>query len=145
MRRKGSMEDTKNLTGNIREELQALTSSVADVIQTLRKLREPVIESGNQPRVIDRVESISGMMAEIIQDISLLRKTLPATYFKNRSKIRDTINSLDIKAQRNLENASKTLNNLRVQNSGSHEFEQAVELMEEIEQRLLNFMEVHGD
>ncbi len=138
------MEDTKNLTGNIREELQALTSSIADVIQTLRKLREPVIESGDQPRVIDRVESISGMMAEIIREISTLRKTLPATYFKNRSKIRDTINSLDIKAQRNLENASKALNNLRVQDSGSSEFEQAVKSMEDIEQRLLNFTQVYG-
>jgi methyl-accepting chemotaxis protein len=144
MRRKGNMEDTKNLTGNIQGELQAVTASVADVIQTLSKLREPVDESGDQPRVIERVESITGMMAEIIQDISLLRKTLPATYFKNRSKIRDTINSLDIKAQRNLENASETLNNLRVRDTGSHELEQAVKLMEEIEQRLLNFMEVYG-
>jgi len=155
------MEDTKDLVGKIQAELQGLTSSITDVVQTFKKMQEPIAESRQKVpeatmqlekitaqteeaahQMIDKVESISKISDEIVQEIADLRKALPSTYFKNRSKIRDTVSRIEEKAQQNLDDAFVILNALQFQDITSQQVHHASTLMEEIEQRLFHLLAV---
>ncbi|MBD3217093.1 MAG: hypothetical protein GF310_02365 [candidate division Zixibacteria bacterium] len=155
------MEDTKDLVSKIQAELQGLTTSITDVVQTFKKMQEPIAESRQKVpeatvqlekiteqtaeathQMIDRVENITKITDEIVQEIGVLRKTLPATYFKNRSKIRDTVNGIEEKAQQNLDDALVILNALQFQDITSQQVHHASTLMEEIEDRLHHLLDV---
>ncbi len=155
------MEDTKDLVGKIQEELQGLTDSITDVVQTFKKMQAPISESREKVpqatqqlekiteqteeaahQMIDKVESISRISDEIVQEIADLRQALPATYFKNRSRIRDKVSSIEAKAQQNLDDAFVILNALQFQDITSQQVHHASSLMEEIENRLHQLLDV---
>jgi chemotaxis protein CheZ len=153
------MQTTKELVSKIQDELQGLTTTVSDVVLTFKKLQDPIEESrarvpqatmqlekitaqteqaANQ--MIDMVECITNISDQIVQEIGQLRRALPATYFKNRSIVRDTVNSIETKAQQNLDDAYVILNALQFQDITSQQVQHASSLMEEIENRLRNLM-----
>lgn len=155
------MQTTKAIVSKIQDELQGLTSTISDVVQTFKKLRDPIEESrarvpqatqqlekinaqteqaANQ--MIDMVECITNISDEIVREIGQLRRALPATYFKNRSVVRDTVNSIEAKAQQNLDDAYVILNALQFQDITSQQVQHASTLMEEIENRLRNLMAI---
>jgi len=155
------MEDTKDMVGKIQEELQGLTDSITDVVKTFKKMQTPIAESREKVpqatqqlekitmqteeaahQMIDKVESISRFSEEIVDEISELRQALPATYFKNRSRIRDKVNSIEAKAQQNLDDAFVILNALQFQDITTQQVHHASSLMEEIENRLYQLLDV---
>lgn len=155
------MENTKLLVTKIQDEIKELTDSINDVVGTFKKMQAPLAESQAKvpeatqqlekiteqtenatQQVIDRVESISNISEDIVNEIGVLRKALPATYFKNRSKIRDTIGNIEGKAQQNLDDAFLILNALQFQDITSQQIHQASVLMEEVEQKLQNLLSV---
>lgn len=155
------MENTKELVTRIQDEIKELTSSINDVVGTFKKMQEPLAESQAKvpeatqqlekitqqtesatQQVIDRVESISTISEDIVNEITILRKALPSTYFKNRSKIRDTISHIEEKAQQNLDDAFLILNALQFQDITSQQVHHASVLMEEVEQKLHNLLSV---
>jgi chemotaxis regulatin CheY-phosphate phosphatase CheZ len=155
------MENTKLLVTKIQDEIKELTDSINEVVTTFKKMQAPLAESQSKvpeatkqlekiseqtetatQQVIDRVESISTISEDIVNGIAVLRKALPATYFKNRSKIRDTIGSIETKAQQNLDDAFLILNALQFQDITSQQIHHASVLMEEVEQKLQNLLAV---
>jgi chemotaxis protein CheZ len=153
------MQTTKELVSKIQDELQGLTTTVSDVVLTFKKLQDPIEESRARVpqatmqlekitaqteqatnQVIDMVENITNISDQVVQEIGQLRHALPATYFKNRSVVRDTVNSIETKAQQNLDNAYVILNALQFQDITSQQVQHASTLMEEIENRLRNLM-----
>jgi chemotaxis regulatin CheY-phosphate phosphatase CheZ len=155
------MNSTKALVSSIQDELKGLTGAIGEVMTTFKKMQEPIAESRQKVpeatkqlekiseqteeaahQMIDKVESISKVSEEIVSDITVLRKTLPATYFKNRSKIRDTVNAIDEKSQQNLDDAFVILNALQFQDITTQQIQHASTLMEEIENRLHHILAV---
>jgi chemotaxis regulatin CheY-phosphate phosphatase CheZ len=155
------MEDSKDLMVKIKEELRGLTSSITGAVQSLRKMQEPIAESGKRVpeatmqlekitepteeaahQMIDKVESISRVSEEVVQEIANLRKALPSTYFKNRSKIRDTVNRIEEKAQRNLDDVFAIVNALQSQAVTAQNVQYALSMMEKTEQRLYNLQAI---
>jgi len=155
------MQEAKMLVNKIQGELKGLMDSVSDVVNTFKKMQDPIAESREKVpqatrqlekitqqteqathRMIDTVESISKISDEIVREISDLRKALPATYFKNRSRIRDTVNSIESKARQNQDDAFVILNALQFQDITSQQVQHASTLLEEIEQRLHHILAV---
>ncbi|HER00336.1 MAG TPA: hypothetical protein ENO22_13430 [candidate division Zixibacteria bacterium] len=155
------MQEIKDLAGKIQTELQSLTSSVSDVVQNFTRMQEPDARSkkqdgAKQPQIeeiteksaapiqqtMERVENLMKITDDIVQEIGTLRKALPATYFKNRSKIRDTVNAIEEKALQNLEEAFAAFDALQLQDSMSQRILDAAARMEEIKKRLHQLLEL---
>jgi hypothetical protein len=157
------MQQIKDLAGKIHAELQNLTGSVSDVVQDFKNMHAPGPElskndgkKGSQTeetsgdtaaptqQMMERVENLMKITDDMVQEIGILRKALPATYFKNRSKIRDTFNKVEEKALQNMEEAFAVFDVLQRQGSMPRQIAETAAKMEEIRlgmQKLLGLFE----
>jgi hypothetical protein len=73
----------------------------------------------------------------VVQDLKLLRKALPATYFKNRSKIRDTLEGLEAKAVRSRQSVFSIMDGLQFLDMASRQTGSISHILKEVETRLV--------
>ncbi|NIP43131.1 MAG: hypothetical protein GWO41_02715 [candidate division Zixibacteria bacterium] len=161
------MQQIKDLAGKIHAELQNLTGSVNDVVQDFKNIQAPGPElrktdgeSGSQTeetsgdtaaptqQIMERVENLMKITDGMVQEISTLRKALPATYFKNRSKIRDTFNKIEETALQNMEEAFAVFDALQALDTAPHQVAGTAAKMEGIRkglQQLLDLIEKTED
>ena len=157
------MQQIKDLAGKIHAELQNLTGSVSDVVQDFKNMQAPDPDlrksdgkKGSQTeetsgdtaaltqQMVERVENLMKITDDMVHEIGILRKALPATYFKNRSKIRDTFNKVEEKALQNMEEAFAVFDILQRQDCMPQQIADTAAKMEEIRlgmQKLLGLFE----
>ena len=152
-----SQQQTKAL--DIHSELKELTVSIQEMVKSFRQLQSPIEESRQRVpeassqlekinkqteeathRVLDMVEEITNDTADIVQDLKVLRRALPATYFKNRSKVRDTFERIQIKAERGQDRAFAIMDALQFQDITSQQMDHAAHLLDEVETKLHSVM-----
>jgi hypothetical protein len=73
----------------------------------------------NNYHVLDLVQEYASHTSDILRDLKALRKALPATYFKNRSKIRDAFERLEQASGKCQENAYAIIDTLQSRQIGS--------------------------
>jgi len=144
---------------DIHSELKELTVSIQEMVKSFRHLQSPIEESRMRVpeatsqlekitkqteeathRVLDMVEEITNDAADMVQDLKVLRKALPATYFKNRSKVRDTFERIQLKAERGQDRAFAIMDALQFQDITSQQMDHAAHLLDEVETKLHSVM-----
>ena len=149
------MSEPVMVSSKIHEEIKDLTSSIDEMVESFKGLQKPIEESRKQVpeatvqlerinsqteeathRVLDMVEQITNDAGDLLQDLSILRKSLPATYFKNRSKVRDAFERIKKTATSNQEKAFAIMDALQFQDITSQQIEHTAHLLEEVETKL---------
>jgi chemotaxis protein CheZ len=156
-------EDSK-VPRRIHEELGELTKSIDEMIKAFRRLQNPIEESRqrvpmatmqleriNQQteeathKVLDMVEEITKDAGNIVQDLKTLRRALPATYFRNRSGIRDTFERIEQTANKSQDNAFAIMDALQFQDITAQQMEHTAHLLDEVETKLHSVRGLFGD
>ena len=155
------MEDTRELVNEIQDELQNLTSSISEVVDSIHKLTGPITESQKKVpqaalqlekinlqteeathRMIDKTESISNAANEIFADLEMLKNELPDEYLKQNPNIQRVIQSIRNKVRRNMEDTEVIQNSLQFQDITSQQISYASTLIDEIEGKLYHLLRV---
>ena len=139
----------------IHEEIRSLTESIDQMVESFKSLQKPIEESRKRVpeatvqlerintqteeathRVLDMVEQITNDAGDMVHDLSALRKALPATYFKNRSKVRDVFEQIEKTALSCQENAFAIMDALQFQDITAQQMEHTAHLLDEVESKL---------
>jgi hypothetical protein len=142
------------------EGIKSIRESVDVMVRHLKQQRETTPESGRrvsgatgQPEkisgqteepthlILDLVEHLSNDIGDVVRDLKVLRKALPATYFKNRSKIRDTFERMESSTGMCHDNAFAIMDALQFQEITSRQIGQTSQLLDEVEARLNSIKE----
>jgi len=155
------MEDTKELVNEIQDELQDLTSSLSEVVNSIQKLTDPNVESQKKVpevalqlekinvqteeathRMIDKTESITRVADEIIADLDDLCRSVPSEYSEQNPIINKIAKSIESKVRQNISDAEIIQNALQFQDITSQQLSYASILIDEIEQKLHHLLSV---
>ncbi len=158
------MSETVMVSSKIHEEIRELTQSVDRMAEAFRTLQSPIEESRKQVpeatmqlerinkqteeathRVLDMVEQITNDAGNMIQDLKALRKALPATYFKNRSKVRDVFEHMEKVASSSQENAFAIMDTLQFQDITAQQMDHTAHLLDEVETKLHSIKGLFGE
>ena len=145
---------------SIHEEIKSIREAVDEMVQHLKKQRTPMPESGKQVSeasgppeqisrqteesthlILDMVERISNGIGDVARDLKVLRKNLPATYFKNRSKIRDTFERIESNSDKCKNDVFAIMDALQFQEITSQQISHTSQLLDEVESRLNSIKE----
>jgi chemotaxis regulatin CheY-phosphate phosphatase CheZ len=157
------IEMTETVSRKIEEELRGLAGSIDELIRSFRSMQRPIEESRRQVpeatmqlerinqqaeeathRVLDMVEMIANESSAIVQDLTVLRKALPATYFKNRSKVRDTFEKIRRTSASCQENAFAIMDALQFQDITSQQLAHTASLLDAVETKLHSIKGLFG-
>lgn len=153
------MEQTHG-SQSIHAEIKSIREAVDVMVQHLTQQRgsmpgseSRVSEATGQPEkisrqaeesthlILDMVERVSNDIGDIGRDLKVLRKALPATYFKNRSKVRDTFERMQSNADKCKNNALAIMDALQFQEINSRQIGYTSQLLDEVESRLNSIKE----
>lgn len=145
---------------SIHEEIKSIRKAVDVMVQHVKQQRGPMPESGRrvsettgQPDeisrqteesthlILDMVERVSNDIGDMVRDLKVLRKALPATYFKNRSKVRDTFERMESNADKCKNNALAIMDALQFQEITSRQIGHTSQLLDAVESRLNSIKE----
>ncbi len=152
-------------TKSMHDELRELASTLSDIVRGIRVAQEPIIESQKKVpqateqlekitrqtedathRVLDMVESITSRESEIESLLKDLRRSLPATYFRNNSKAKALIERIRECASLNQTAAYDIMDALQFQDITSQQIDHAITLLEQVQGRLQEvLMELAGE
>ena len=140
---------------SMHDELRELASTLTDIVRGIRVAQVPIIESQQKvpqateqletitrqtedatDRVLDVVEHITARETEIESLLKDLRRSLPATYFRNNSKARALIERIRECAGLNLTDAYYIMDALQFQDITSQQIVHAITLLEHVQIRL---------
>lgn len=107
--------EQSNFTDQVRYELRGLIDSIEQTIGSFSQTQSRVTDpDGRTPgsdsqemthHVLDVIDKIKNHSDDIARDLKILRKALPATYFKNRSAVRDAFERMTSNAAANQDSA----------------------------------------
>jgi chemotaxis regulatin CheY-phosphate phosphatase CheZ len=142
-------------TKSMHDELRELASTLSDIVRGIRVAQEPIIESQLKVpqateqlekitrqtedathRVLDMVEHITSRESEIESLLKDLRRSLPATYFRNNSKAKALIERIRECASLNQSAAYDIMDALQFQDITSQQIDHAITLLEQVQGRL---------
>jgi len=154
------MEQTSRAAHQLHEELRSIKESIDAMVRYMKQFRDPIGESQGQVsettapveiskgrtkesthQLLDMIEEITSCSGDIVQNLKVLRKSLPATYFKNRSKVRDVFERIESKAGKSQNNAFAVMDVLQFQDITSQQMDHASHLLDEVESRLRSIKE----
>lgn len=140
---------------SMHDELRELASTLTDIVRGIRVAQEPIFESQQKVpqaaeqleritrqtedathRVLDVVENITARETEIESLLKDLRRSLPATYFRNNSKAKALIERIRECAGLNLTAAYDIMDALQFQDITSQQIDHAITLLEQVQTRL---------
>ncbi len=149
------MTEPVMVSSKIHEEIRSLTESIDQMVESFRNLQNPIEESRKRVpeatmqldqinkqteeathRVLDMVEQITNDAGDMVRDLTTLRKALPATYFKNRSKVRDVFERMEKAASSSQDNAFAIMDALQFQDITAQQMEHTAHLLDEVETKL---------
>jgi len=155
------MEDTKDLVSEIQGELQDLTTSLSEVVKSIHELTDPIAESHKKipgaalqlekinaqteeaaHRMIDKTESITRVADEIIGDLGKLCRSIPAEYSEQNPSIIKIAKSIESKVRQNMCDAEVIQIALQFQDITSQQLSYASILIDDIEQKLHNLLNI---
>jgi chemotaxis regulatin CheY-phosphate phosphatase CheZ len=158
------MEIPDTVSIKIQEELKSLANSVDEMVKSFRCIQNPLEESRKQVpeatmqlerinqqteeathKVLDMVEQITTESSDIVQDLAKLRKALPATYFKNRSQVRDTFERMETTAASCQETAYAIMEALQFQDITAQQMAHTASLLDAVETKLFSIKGLFSD
>ncbi len=164
------MQHSNRAGHRLHDELSSITDHIDSAVESLRQLEDSTGKSGTglpqaigqfgqtdeesksaANRVLDTVEAITTDAGDIVQELRVLKKTLPATYFKNRSKVRGAFERIEAKAGKTQKNAFSIMEVFQHREITTRHTEHATGLLEGLRSKLLalkeslNDTEIEGD
>jgi len=152
------MSGTDDLQTRIQKEILELTSSINDVVQKFKELKNPLAESHEKVprateqldvineqteaathRMLDMVEQITQREEEVIQGLTELKDW---TTKKQAGDAGDMVNKLIEKANTTVSDAYTIMNALQFQDITSQQMNHAAFLLEEVEGKLNGIIHV---
>lgn len=150
---------------SMHDELRELASTLSDIVRGIRVAQVPIIESQQKVpqateqleritrqtedathRVLDMVENITARETEIESLLKDLRRSLPATYFRNNSKAKALMERIRECAGLNQTAAYDIMDALQFQDITSQQIDHAITLLEQVQTRLQDVLtELAGD
>lgn len=91
---------------------------------------------GGTHEVLDLVQDYANHTSDIQRDLKALRKALPATYFKNRSRIRDTFEGIETTSAKCQANAYAIMEALQSQELMSEQYEHIANAVKDVSSKL---------
>ncbi len=144
---------------NIHSELKHLADSISQIIKGIKVAQEPIAESRSKVpqaaeqlekisqqtevaahRVLDMVEAITGREGEIEASLKELRRVLPATYFRNNSRVKRIVEKIKTDALSNQNDAYAIMDALQFQDITTQQMDHAIALLEQVENRLMDVL-----
>ncbi len=142
-------------TKNIQCDLRKLAESITQIVQGIKQAQEPLTESRKTVpqateqlervsrqtedaahRVLDMVEAITSREGTIDAQLKELRRALPATYFRNNSKVKRIIEQVRACAESNQNDAYAIMDALQFQDITTQQIAHAIHMLEMVETRL---------
>lgn len=150
---------------SMHDELRDLAASLSEIVKGIRVAQEPILESQRKVpqateqlekitrqtedathRVLDMAEHITSRETEIESLLKDLRRSLPATYFRNNSKAKALIERIRECANQNQAAAYDIMDALQFQDITSQQIDHAITLLEQVQSRLQEvLMELAGE
>jgi chemotaxis regulatin CheY-phosphate phosphatase CheZ len=150
---------------SMHDELRDLAASLSEIVKGIRVAQEPILESQRKVpqateqlekitrqtedathRVLDMAEHITSRESEIESLLKDLRRSLPATYFRNNSKAKALIERIRECAHQNQAAAYDIMDALQFQDITSQQIDHAITLLEQVQNRLQEvLMELAGE
>ena len=87
-------------------------------------------------KVLDLVQDYANHTSDILRDLKVLRRALPATYFKNRSRIRDAFEEIETTSAKCQTNAYAIMDALQYHDLMSKESRQIASTLNDVASRL---------
>ncbi|MCK4857693.1 MAG: protein phosphatase CheZ [candidate division Zixibacteria bacterium] len=145
-------------------QLKELANSLSEIVSSIRAAHEPIVESRSKVpeatqqleriaqqtqdathRVLDMVESITKREGEIESLLKQLQRVLPATYFRNNSRVKRVIGEIAKKTSDNQNDAYAIMDALQFQDITSQQIEHAMTVLEQVEHRLHEVLVSFGE
>jgi chemotaxis regulatin CheY-phosphate phosphatase CheZ len=156
---------TKNteITGQIRKELEELTSSIGKMMDVFRQIRQPIQESSDKvptttqqlervtqqteqatQKMLDIVESITNRESEIAKAANQLKKVVPEKTWGEIPELEKLYSSLKENSDANLNDTMVIMEALQFQDITSQQIEHAVSQLEDIDTKLKTLLVTTG-
>lgn len=121
--------EQNNFRDHIRNELRGLIDSLDETVRSFKHTQSQVSDPDSRTsasdsqetthHVLDMIEKITNHSNDIARDLKILRKALPATYFKNRSAVRDAFERMTSNAAANQDSAYTIMDILQTRSVSS--------------------------
>ncbi|RKX26620.1 MAG: hypothetical protein DRP45_03055 [Candidatus Zixiibacteriota bacterium] len=156
------MSPTDNLQAKIQQEITELTTSVSGLVESFRKLQNPLAESHRKvpqatnqldkiseqteaatSQMLDMIEQITQREDEIIKDLGVVKQKAESGETTEIGALADV---LTVKATTNLNDAYAIMEALQFQDITAQQMDHAASLLEDIEGKLRHVLtNVSGD
>jgi chemotaxis regulatin CheY-phosphate phosphatase CheZ len=148
---------TKNteMTGQIRKELEELTSSIGKMMDVFRQIRQPIQESSDTvpsttqqlervsqqteqatQKMLDIVEAITARESEIAKAANLFKKSVPETTWSKTPELERLYKIITDNSDANLNDTMVIMEAMQFQDITSQQIEHAVSQLEDIDIKL---------
>jgi len=136
-------------------DLSSIVDSLDDIIRSFsqfmsrgsssapEQLSTPIPSVSNMPetnlnthKVLDLVQDYANHTSDVLRDLKVLRRALPATYFKNRSRIRDAFEGIEKTSAKCQANAFAIMDALQHHELMSRQSEHIADALKDVESRL---------
>ncbi|MEW6049879.1 MAG: protein phosphatase CheZ [Candidatus Zixiibacteriota bacterium] len=150
------MTDTQDIYGRLQSELSSIALSVSGLLEAVRQIREPLVESQQKVpqatnqldkisaqteaaahRMLDVVEHITQREEDVITGLAQLIAMIDA---RQQADVAMLITAIRQKAESNLNDAYAIMEALQFQDITSQQMNHAASLLEDIEDRLQNIL-----
>ena len=153
------MANPNKLQFKIQEEIADLTRSINDIINNFKQLKNPLQESQSKvplatnqlDKISEQTEAATHHMLDLIEGVSVREdemivglNELKEAVGDGNEKVNEIIESLQNKAETNVNDAFTIMNALQFQDITSQQMNHAACLLEEIETKLRQIQQVFG-
>lgn len=154
------MTDSLDIYGHLQQELSDIASSVTGLLENVRQLRDPLVESQRKVpqatsqldkiteqteaaahRMLDVVEKMTQREEDVIKGLTQLQGLIEP---ERHGDVAMLVAAVREKAEANLNDAYAMMEALQFQDITSQQMNHAASLLEDIEDRLQNILGVFG-
>lgn len=155
-----TLQTQNPINSNVYEELKDLASLLSDVINNIKVSEKPIVESRDTVpkaaeqlekitkqtedaahQLLDATDSISNRESDISAQLKELRKVLPATYFRNNSRVKRVYDAIKENITANQDDIFTMMNVLQFQDITAQQTAHAISLLDQVEHRLQHVLQ----
>ena len=124
---------------NLLETLDQVVQSISDAQDPAANARRGKLDIVAEP-LQALAEAIARRECDVENQVKELRRNLPATYFRNNSRIKKVIDLLKSSIQENQNDSYALMDALQIQNETVQQLSHAVALLRQLERKLHEFV-----
>ena len=151
------------MTGQIRQELKDLTSSISKMMGVFKQIRKPIQESFETVpttaehlekvteqteqatnKVLDMVEAITNRESESTEWLKKMKEIISKADFGKKSKLGKLLDELTTNAEANLNDSYSIMDALQFQDITSQQIDHAITLLDDVEDKLMSLLKTVG-